>query len=144
MKLITKKGLQRLIHLRANIDTLKEEEFNYSQFVTKFDKKNNCGTVCCIAGHLPRWYPKQWKWHGSDKYPTLKKNEVEFYRTRIDLCTFFETNSDIILALFYGYPIDELKIKLMRDDEMQNARLPEIKERFDKVIEYLKENITKK
>lgn len=40
----------------AGLKTLKEEEFDYSEFVTKF--KNGCGTVCCAWGWMPRFVPE--------------------------------------------------------------------------------------
>ena len=47
--------LERLDYTIEKAKGLKLNQFNYSEYVSKFDFENNCGTVCCIAGHYPNW-----------------------------------------------------------------------------------------
>ena len=47
--------VEKLRHTIDNIKTLKPQQFSYSDFIKKSTDK--CGTVCCIAGWYPKWYP---------------------------------------------------------------------------------------
>ncbi len=50
--------------------TLKEEEFNFADFVTYFDHQKKCGTICCLWGWEPsfgvlkdvKWKRSQWNY----------------------------------------------------------------------------------
>lgn len=57
-----------LQRLKDTIDKAKELEphqFNLENWVTEYNYKNNCGTVCCIAGWYPKWFPEAGlKWDG--------------------------------------------------------------------------------
>lgn len=50
--------IKRLKATRAKMDELKEEQFDYEMFVSEWNEARTCGTVCCVAGWYPRWFPK--------------------------------------------------------------------------------------
>ena len=39
---------------------LKSNQFDFSTYVT--EAHNECGTVCCMLGWYPKWYPNDFKW----------------------------------------------------------------------------------
>jgi hypothetical protein len=47
--------LERLDYTIMKAKELKPEQFSFESYVSVFDEVNNCGTVCCIAGHYPNW-----------------------------------------------------------------------------------------
>lgn len=52
----------KLLRLAKFLDTLKDEEFEFSDIVSKFDNKNHCGSVCCAVGWTPKLFPKEIEW----------------------------------------------------------------------------------
>jgi hypothetical protein len=61
--------------------TIKPEEFRFNEFVSKFDKESGCGTMCCIAGWFPKYFPNSgfyWKENNYEdqKIPALLVNKV--------------------------------------------------------------------
>ena len=53
---------ERLLKLADFLDTLKRKQFDYSDYVTEYDYKNKCGTVCCAIGWCPAVFPEDWRW----------------------------------------------------------------------------------
>ena len=49
--------IDKLKLTRKHMDELREEQFDYSKIVAAFEFENNCGTVCCVLGWYPKWYP---------------------------------------------------------------------------------------
>lgn len=85
------KDKELLIKLVVGLKTLKEEEFNYKSFVSRYDFKNICGTVCCAWGWVPKFAPESgivWEIEegtvsvnivASDyKWITVKPRDVDF------------------------------------------------------------------
>jgi hypothetical protein len=54
--------LQRLTVLRDRFAFVPEEQFRYDLYVSRYDAKDKCGTICCIAGWLPAIFPTVFKW----------------------------------------------------------------------------------
>lgn len=50
--------LRRLKKTITKLSKLKKENFNYELFVDKWNKEKQCGTVCCVAGWYPKWFPE--------------------------------------------------------------------------------------
>ena len=73
---ITKLGKERLEKLIGFIENLPDEKFEFDEWVTGFDTKNGCGTVCCAFGWTPSVFPESWEWRHDDyhdkDYPELK------------------------------------------------------------------------
>lgn len=110
----------------ANMKTLKESEFDYSDFVSDFNLISQCGTVCCVAGWYPKWYPKSafsWKEHnlyagGSDRSNSIAHALSEFHGLSCSLINVF----------FFG---DRLYEYGFLDD--RDLVLLEVIERFEKM-----------
>jgi len=54
-------NVQRIKTLIEALKVLDDSKFSFRAFVTKYDHKNQCGTICCAAGLLPA-VDKDWKW----------------------------------------------------------------------------------
>lgn len=113
------------------IKTLKEEEFDFSDYVSRCNKKK-CGTVCCVVGWFPKWFPKSgftWKERQliePDEYDSVTEALIDIIgipRKWID-------------CLFMGHvnPIPELPRTYL------HSTLSEVIDVWEKSIEYLKEN----
>jgi hypothetical protein len=48
--------IQRLENTIEKLKQLPPENFNYSLWIT--DSKEDCGTVCCVGGWYPKWFPQ--------------------------------------------------------------------------------------
>ena len=53
--------IKRIQTLIEALKVLDDSKFNFRAFVTQYDHKNQCGTICCAAGLLPA-IDKDWKW----------------------------------------------------------------------------------
>lgn len=103
--------LQRLKATIDKMETLSESQFNYLNIVTKFDFQENCGTVCCVAGWYPVWFPKegfQYEIIYSDSdiagFDIVQVVDGIPYSGggQIDLCEYHGLSLSIIQTLFYG------------------------------------------
>ena len=123
------KDLEILQKLVAGLRTLRPSEFLYSSFVTKYDTENQCGTVCCAWGWMPKFVPEAGvKWDlgltsSMSKFPhDLLKINIGFIR-----------------FLFYGH---DLPTELGEHDyhlfgDGYNSTLKQVINRIDFVIEKL-------
>lgn len=126
--------IENLEKILERVKTLKPEQFNFESYVTEFDEEKGCGTVCCIAGYLPQWFP----------------NCGLSYKNRWEEMTIVSQDHDItthlkilvglpydwINYLFYGKscPVDSLpQLKI-------TSSLEEVMDAWEKTIEYLKTN----
>lgn len=93
--------IERLRHLASSLRTLSPSEFNIHDWVTDFDTKKQCGTVCCAAGWLPRFFPLDWEWGPGHTYtPRLKQISDGVGVVNIDLETFFGISTNQVDFLF--------------------------------------------
>jgi hypothetical protein len=127
-----------LKRLRNTIDlskTLKDEQFNYSSYVTEFDKENKCGTVCCIVGHYPNWNIKGFKY--SDIYGSM-------YNTLDNLTKYHGLSKYLNEFLFYGIDFEgTFTDEIIQHNDLSKYSLKEVIERFETVYELLEnKNIT--
>jgi len=53
-----KQILDRLWTTIEQLVNLSPRKFKYSETVAKGDLKKVCGTVCCVAGWYPKWFPE--------------------------------------------------------------------------------------
>jgi hypothetical protein len=60
---LTKDRMGALAHFLIELDP---KAWAYEKLLTAFDTANNCGTICCAAGWLPRVDPKAWRWEVVD------------------------------------------------------------------------------
>ena len=84
--------IANLLTILNKVKTLKEEEFTFSTFVK--ESKNGCGTICCVAGWFPKWFPNspfRWSKDGPLTYSYLCVKGVFTTHGII-----FKTLSDII------------------------------------------------
>lgn len=104
-----------LSRLQATIDQLeklKPKQFDYSLYVSNYSKRHKCGTVCCVAGWYPKWFPEsELEWvYDEMGYINLYDKSRE-YDTDEMLGIYHDLSNDIINFLFYGvgYRIPKLK-----------------------------------
>ncbi len=83
------------------LEGLKPEQFDYSEFVAKYDKAKECGTVCCVAG----WYPKYIQEAGLYWDPKSSNGLVSKKTIRLStaLSEYHGLGEEVIDCLFYGY-----------------------------------------
>lgn len=79
------------------IQQLEDKEFKYKNYVTRMNKKG-CGTVCCVAGWYPKYFPQtNLVWRLGNLRP---KGDYTF--TDEELIMYHGLDLGIISLLFYG------------------------------------------
>jgi hypothetical protein len=99
---MTKKTiLKRLDATITKLTTLESSQFRYNEFVTKFNTERTCGTVCCVAGWYPIWFPKV----------NLTYNDIgivsitRYKHIGTILGKYHGLNANLIDVLFYGHTL---------------------------------------
>lgn len=128
-------NLQKILD---KIETLQPEEFNFSSYVTKFDKEHQCGTVCCVLGWFPKWFPKsgiKWKTDGSLYSET---GNIYSQLQKLTGCS-----DDVIEYLFYGkmFEILQQEHKENIPKLSSHSNLEEVKNAFKYIINCYEENL---
>ena len=119
------------------VKTLKEEQFRFEEWITEFDEEKSCGTVCCIVGWMPQWFPNCGiKYMYEYGYLELcVEDEIDSYeRIMSHLSTLLGIPLNVVEYLFAGKqkPSEDLpKLNL-------NSSLSAVIEAWEKTIKWLK------
>ena len=137
MENIKKLRIKRLEDTIEKLKTLKSSEFDYSSFVSKYE--GDCGTVCCVAGWYPKWFPELGlKWIIENNVLYLTKSGV--YDISCDLMEWHKISSNEIKFLFFGdtynYTIDGIEFYIRNSS---NNNLEGVIKIFEEFINLLKE-----
>lgn len=123
--------LTRLDYTISKAKELKPEQFNYDEYITKFDFKNGCGTICCIAGHYPNWNIEGFYY---DKSFFASVEYLGIHYTFSGLCDYHGLHKRIIRFLFYGGSVHHFSfIELNTSKRLWEFTLPDVIERFEHV-----------
>lgn len=96
--------------LRATIEKLlmlPECQFAYDRYVTVAN--GECGTVCCVAGWYPQWFPEaglKWQSYGTHLDLISTSHQDEYYNQQESLIDYHGLSENLIEVLFYGYNRD--------------------------------------
>lgn len=134
--------LQRLLATINMLKELPERSFDYSNYVKEFDIENKCGTVCCVAGWYPKYFPEAGLvWQITTNNHELKielESDILGYGTFNDLVKYHGLSKNIIYALFYGSEFIPCNIQMLRvQDAMYLFSLKGVIERFESVYNYI-------
>jgi hypothetical protein len=96
--------IERLRATKEMLESLPDDKFYYSNFVTEHDGK--CGTVCCAAGWYPKYFPDtgiRWALGGKDDRTGIISTKTRF-RSDVPgaLAKWHGLNRGIIRTLFYS------------------------------------------
>jgi len=93
--------VKRLKDTLKKLKELEKAKFSYHRFVTS--SRDSCGTVCCVGGWYPAWFPEaRLKWEKISLYPYV---DIESYKEKTVLQTlmlYHGINISLIRVLFYG------------------------------------------
>jgi hypothetical protein len=140
---IKNKILKKLKDTLSHMKELREEQFDYSQYISEFDIENKCGTVCCVAGWLPIWFPKDFKFG-----KTLCCGDVVFIPEpkqpyigdiQVYLSEYYEIDNKIIRMLFYGENVTK-NVEVILENDLNNT-LPNVIKIWEKVIELIENEV---
>lgn len=102
--------LSRLKKARKFWGTLREEQFDFSEFVleAKEVKSKMCGSVCCLLGWMPAVNKKyfQWDYYGDDAHVYLSIGGIDKNGRHIDgrdVIYYFGLKDDLYGHLFEPY-----------------------------------------
>lgn len=113
--------------------------FDYSETITKFDFVNNCATISCVAGDLPRIFPNDWIWKTwKHDYASIALSEKANNFDTKDICVFFEIDNNIHNALFCGCKLGTIKPIGANLKENLKADLPAVIKHWKKILLHLK------
>lgn len=137
--------LERLKATIEKMKTLKNTQFHYSVFVSKYDEKSECGTVCCVAG----WYGNWFKEHGFFYYQEnhffdfrsigRKTESGVNYEIGEILGEYHGLSYSIISTLFYGKDL-RCENGTLVDNSILNG-LPNVIRVFERVYELLEKEV---
>lgn len=92
--------LRRLQNTVKKLKALPNAKFNYESYVSESETDTNgnlCGTVCCVVGWYPKWFPEseiRWSSYGSLDSP--------IGRIQDKLKQYHGISLDLVNVLFYG------------------------------------------
>lgn len=136
--------LKRLEATITMLHSLEPEQFDYSEFVRKGEIYNNkpCGTVCCVAGWYPLYFPKaNLQWKAMEDRVELREEYMGRRTIKNRLIKYHGLHEDIISFLFWG-------TTLRIDGNTLNGAigwladvtLKDIIYKFNKIYQYVYEN----
>lgn len=140
-------AIKRLEATIEMISNLKSKQFNYQNFVTKADKENTCGTVCCVAGWYPMYFPKSNLIYEILFDNTLSLSTKDNHSAAIELLNYHKLNYNVIYSLFYGHDLyvhniitndDKLILENIEQINMSETSLKEVKQRFKTILKLIK------
>ena len=128
--------VEKLELILEKLKTLKPEQFVFYDFVEEYDTKG-CGTVCCVVGWFPRFFPNSgFKWQEGDLLSKIHNS------TRTE-------KIQLHLKELLGLPISWIEYLFFGDSQRPNNNLPSLEEDADlarviyvweKAIAYLKKH----
>ena len=138
-------NLPLLIEYYEKCKTIKPEKFIYWTYVQKIE----CGTLCCLWGHAPKFYPQKFEYTKDPEYPLVKFIDADHLDISKDYHSFFEaqdsedlSETPLLDAIFLGesYEYIDLDITLdeIEQDEMETISLEKVLDRFETAISILK------
>ncbi len=136
--------LKRLNATLKNLKELPNSNFNYGDFVKR--KKTidgvTCGTVCCVAGWYPKWFPKSgltWDQFGLSAPEGADVSDM--------LMKHHGISNDLVSVLFYGQKEifnsqknDLINIEIGIGDTYR-VKKDEVVKLFETVIDLIKKDI---
>lgn len=98
--------LERLDATIKKLTTLKKEYFDYQYYVSEFDDQHSCGSVCCVVGWYPKWFPEvNIVYH--DRTITINSEESIYHTLETLLMNYHGINYQLMKVLFYGRSFEE-------------------------------------
>lgn len=134
--------IRRLNGTIKMLKSLKDRQFYFSDYVKKYKEKKNgtlCGTVCCVAGWYPKYFPKSemvWSRYDDNNVMVTSNKWGNIDR---GLGEYHGLSESFISALFYGNSLVESKdgLKLPSMTLISVTRKVAI-ERFQTVVNHIK------
>jgi hypothetical protein len=127
-------NIKRLESALKKFKTIKEEEFNFEDFVSKTE--NGCGTICCLAGWMPKLIPNAGlsytTWGGlTSKDSTISESLRKWLKVETQ-------EHETLLNYLFGrrFPVRNLFEGMVELD--YNSDLPTVLLAWEQVIFYLK------
>jgi len=103
-------NIKRIQTLIEALKVLPDSKFDFKMLVTEYDHKNQCGTVCCAAGHLPAIDSENWEWILRDPESDVWSINYKNFKNAKDTTTASQ------LAEYFDIPVrDALRVFLRRD-----------------------------
>jgi hypothetical protein len=127
--------------------SLKPRQFNYEQIVSRTDRQHQCGTVCCLAGWMPRIDPENWRWAratGDNDLLLYVNGDLETTSKHSDegaLMDYFGFSYGLYMLVFYG---DDYLDNRDNDPQVEaledafNAQCPRLPKELDSTLLQLK------
>lgn len=110
--------------LKDTIDHLKslpEDQFDYGSYVSEFNSGSSCGTVCCVAGWYPKWFPEAvLEWYPTgERFFSIRPSNHEEDETP------FDVESQVELALMQWHGLEESIISFLFYGSIESLDLKE-------------------
>lgn len=130
--------LKRLGETYKMLCDLKEEEFDYLHYVSKFSDSHRrhgdyCGTICCVAGWYPKYFPDaglEWNFKNVSMAGALLPDHSIANTVQGTLSLYHGLNDNIITCLFYGYDLKGTTLENWVFTKDYKVSLAEVRDRF--------------
>jgi len=100
--------INRLQKLHDFLVQLPPKKFAIKEWVTRFNQKNECGTVCCAIGWMPTVDKRNWEWDNITETPKLKGKGFNWTATHGNL--YFGIGDTLFNHIFLrGRQIEHIK-----------------------------------
>lgn len=120
--------LEKLV---KGLKTIKEEEFDYRNFVSESDE-SDCGTTCCAFGWMPKFVPESgviWRKIGWENEVSISKNPFELFR---------EVNNNHLNFMFYGEELSNVDNFEKFGEGLSSTNLKQVINRIKYCIKLIK------
>lgn len=102
-------------------------DLNMEVYVARFDRKKNCGTICCVYGWLPAWH-SDFKWDGNFVEPSY----LNFIQEKLtDEKIFFSLNFSVYIGSSFSDKLEKIGIQ-----QQTAVTIEDVRARFELLKQY--------
>jgi hypothetical protein len=133
--------LEKTIQMMKNLD---EGSFDYSAWVSKYDHENMCGTICCVLGWYPKYFPETGiTWDNKDgclagKFSTSAKEYHGISRELYD-CLFTGDDLNASYNIISGTPVTTKTLINVTHINRGSSKLPDVILVWEAIVNLIKE-----
>lgn len=139
-----KQALLRLETLRTRASNeIPADRFRMDRYVSKFDRKHNCGFICCLVGWLPALFPDAFKWINVAGNFVVKLLGAPSFDFKAQVQNYFGITENAFNYMFAGRALYDVDGKQLFPAvaNMRNVSLDQALRRVDNVIRLMRQDV---
>ncbi len=139
-----KQALLRLETLRERAGKeIPANGFRMDRYVSKFDRKHNCGFICCLVGWLPALFPDAFKWINVAGNFVVKLLGAPSFDFKAQVQNYFGITENAFNYMFAGRALYDVDGKQLFPAvvNMRNVSIDQALRRVDNVIRLMRQDV---